>query len=556
MTLDTVNWDPERKGSFKTEYVKLSEPYENFIRNLSSSEGRSLFWWATLLSSRDTWMTSVLYDSAILSFVMEEIEKDNRINVIVVEHRGVAKTLQRYCSQKKRKVKIIVSERIKRRKAPVFARFLVNYFRFIRSVQRRKKYINKNKVNHIKEDNRYLLIQTDVFPQDFSDRKFTSRDFRNLSEYAKEEILFLPYLQASQTEEEELIRFCGDCKNAKFLFREKYIDTDDYKSLIRYYRYCRHLSRKKFFLNGMDISQIVREDLVLSSYSLNSFWCLTNESLFRKLQGQGFQIRKLIDGYEAQPSSRGTFIGIHRYYPKVKTIGYVCLPLDGMNPGFFPTKEETDFDAVPQKIAVIGEIFRQLYQDRCPQTETILAPGFRLQSVFLKGKKAELKKLVNKTVLVPLPYPVSDAVFLLRLLDECSEYLRRKRITVVLKNHPVRRLYDFQDYGIERPTYNYKKTEEPISELMDESDVVMTSTGSSGFESVLNGLPVIMTSADALCYTYMPREWENKYYHVVDDANSLLKALEHYLEGSFRPISYQPQYLVQTTQETVLKLLE
>ena len=572
MVYDVTEWDADKSKKFNKLYRELESDYSAFIDTLGREFEESDYWWFTVTASRNILLSNALYDITLLLMVLEEIDLHPEIRSIIVPSKYIAKDLKNQLQGKGSKIHIAVRKnREHDRKFDFFNHVVLRRLYFHHAVSKfLKDFIINNKLANTYRDKDDLLsddykdvilILMDVFSNNFSNGEFTARDFENILEFTDKKVIFMPYLVSNSGDsKDELVKQCLESKKYRFLLREEFVDSKDLEYVRGFQKECLMFSKTKKFFRGVDVTNILKSDIMRSAFNHNCYYGIINSRIFYKLKEKGIEIKRLVDWYEGQPSSLGAILGFHRAYGGKTAVGYIGMAIEETNIAFFPTKLQSEVGVAPDKYAVIGRSIERIYQKKSPEAITMLAPPFRLQGFFKKplDKAAGDKEYkARKKILLSLSYKPETSVKLVKTFIDCKEYLREKNVKVLIKEHPTVSGRDSEFYGLNNIGFEYEFINGNYRSAVDKVDLVVSPKSSVGYETVLYGKPVIVTYFDGLSYTCMPEEWDGRYFRTACDKDELLEGIKFFLENEITALNVvqEDEYLVRTSRETVDRLL-
>lgn len=564
MLFDSTEVNAKYLEGYGRIYAGLADAYTRFIDGLGRRFGTSPFWWCSTLASRDVYITDALADIVTLLLIIRHLKNRPQIKEVLVEKESIAKDLGAWAKANGRALGVSVKTGKAKKKRPAAIKHAAGFMQwgwFTLTGLRRKGYIQRYRGKDNPGQEPFVLIQTDVFEGNFDTGQYEARDFANLMEYADGNVRLLPYFFLDRGGDNEgLIRNCCHEKKYRFVFREEHLGLRDYLSLLLYPVWCGASLRRDVRFRGVDVTHIIREDLMRSAWNGNCWHGLLNYRLFGKLAQKGIKIPRFIDWFEGQPSSAGAFMGYHRNYPQGTGVAYVGVPVDTANVGLFASEMQKKAGAAPDEYAVIGKIFREIFQKKAKRP-VILAPPFRMQGFFVgtvsgtaDGKEGSARQ---KRLLASLSYFREQSSAMIRMLDGIAGYLTKSGIHVLFKNHPTQAGCGISDYGVEGIGFSHEFIAGDYRAAVEKSDVVFFSKSTVGYETVLYGKPVIMMDTDGLSFPAMPEEWKGVHYEVAYDSRGLERHLRKFMDGGYRRVEVgtDGEHIVRATKESVGKLL-
>ncbi len=555
--LDLEHMSVENTRILNQIYDKYSEEYTEFIDELSRRYENRPFWWSTSLASRNPFASKTYEKICKVLLAIKVLDMDEGINKIIIEDKAVKAVLFRYMQTTGTYRKIELEAEEKKYNVSI-KEYAYAYMIKLKEMWQlgcliRKKSSRKQEVKNKK----IVLIETDVFSSCFDSGEYQARDFKNILDYTEEKIYFFPYLFLNnEMSMEELIRYMNQSEKYKFLFRENYLKNMDYVKALAFIGWCRKFCKTQKTFRGIDITEIVHEDIAESLRSRNCIYAILNYFCMRRMAKAGVNIKSLLGWYEGQPSSQGIFMGYRKYYKGGRTIGCIGFPISRNWLCLSPSKEQQRQRVTPEEIGVIGGVFEEIPKRFDPTVKTSIVPAFRLQGVFRDGVECFCES--TGCILAVLPYFVESAKTILEGLHCMQNSLAALNRTVLLKNHPTKADWTLESYGVTEFQMPYRFVTGSMDEVVRQTDIVVTGASTSSYEVVLYGKPVIIVSQPAeILMLYGPLEWIGHKYLVAYNAEDIKNAVQYFMDNSPMPVILQKdgKYLLKATRENVALLV-
>ena len=249
-------------------------------------------------------------------------------------------------------------------------------------------------------------------------------------------------------------------------------------------------------LDGMDISALVKEDLRLHWISNRAADALLMAALTRRWADLGIPIARIIYKYENQPWERALCWGAKRYLPQSKLVGYqhARAPLLYLN--YYLAPGEETVAPLPDRVVTIGEHTARLLSSDGYGPGRIRVGG----ALHIPGLDARRRPTgeslipasdatVHAPVLVACSYGLEEASELAdlaaRLFDEDDG------VGVVIKCHPAMPFRNCQQLMRGPLPKHVRVSEEPITDLISKSSIMVYTGSMVCVQALAAGLPVI-----------------------------------------------------------------
>lgn len=557
--LDLVDMSAKNTKRLNEIFVENRDGYTGFVDSLSIEKSDNKYWWVTQLASRNILLSHTFYHICVVLLALECIQEDKDLSYVRVANKAIGKTIQSSLKGSSRKVRIKYAY-----KQEVFIVYLLKkisafFINVFNELKNRRIIRNNIKSNDKKIEEEIILLETDVFSSCFKDGKYIARDFENMMDYTNENIHVLPYLFDNVgIGIETLVQNMKECEREKFLFRENYLSLFDYLKLIRFPLYCMSLCRERKVFGLLDVTKIVNYDLVTGIDSMNSIQGLLNYSFIKNMKALGIRISSLFGWYEGQPSSIGLFMAYRKFYKEQRTMGYIGMAIDKNFISISPSKMQYEKEVVPKVLGVIGESFLEVPKQFNEEVTTVCVPSFRIK---VRGdiSKNEIDERKN-TILVALPYFESEAKKILKELVKIKNFAKENNIKIHIKNHPTKCNWRLKDYGFAIDDSDILYENGSFQEALSRVDVVITSSSSSTFETILNGKKLVIFGLESkIVLTYLPKKWEKKFYEIVYSVDELKNSILDLIKNDKSEKEYlevNSQYIILPDTKNVSLMLK
>lgn len=173
----------------------------------------------------------------------------------------------------------------------------------------------------------------------------------------------------------------------------------------------------------------------------------------------------------------------------VKTFGYQHSSFCRLYVSHFIGKDEGEFIPLPYKIITVGDHFAQLFKEGgIPEDKIVVGGTWRYKHLLgeIKDKQSSQKRII----LVSLPL---DSSILRSMLENFLGTFRRGLLNgkteIWLKPHPVTAPSDLAI--LNKLSDSCRVMHQPFTELLNDVDMVIASTSTSGLEAFLYGKKVV-----------------------------------------------------------------
>lgn len=515
-----TNEDTKRINELFDEYA---DKYTEFVDRLSAEHNGCEFWWATKFASRNVYLSNAYWDICVALYAIEKIQNDSAIKIIKIDKKEIAIVISDYVRRRDNLSHLsikCISEKDQSENALVL---LYSYFKTIFRRLGIKHKICKVSGNRSKlPDQEIVLIEENIIEASCENGNFSSRDFTNLLKYTDEEIYILPHIHAENREgHERVIQCLNNSREYRFLHREDFIGIFDCIKLLQYPFFCFKWGRRKYSFENLDVSAIIKADLMQGLTSVNSLNSLLGYYAINNMKKKNINIKALVGWYEGQPSSIGIFMAYRRKYPNGKSTGYIGIPTDEKYISRYPSKEQVSQRVVPEAISVISDIYKNLPCKYADNVRVKLCPSFRINISNRLKKDDEEQKIIFCT----LPITKIESQKIICMLEAASQSLGS--FLIIIKNHPYNREWKLEDYNIKKVSFNYEFSTDSFEKLVNRARIVITSSPSTtGAETLLYGRKAIVVAAPGrITASCIPNSISDSLYRVVYGEKELEQAI-------------------------------
>lgn len=552
-SLDLSKMSKEDTKLLNKLYVDYKQEYVEMLDQISKKVS-SIYWWATPLSSRNWYLSDTWKEICIAMVGIQRIQQNRQIEKVYCPSKEIAVTIEKYCKEIRR---AITCEYAKEISIVSLRKQFIAFGQCVQKELDRYRKINgifKTKVPpFLEKDQEIIVIDTYVKASEVDVEGYKEKYLKNILQYSKEPIYFMPHLVLNTRVPVHVIaKRLQHAKQYPCFFKEQFLQVCDYYKLLLYPFLCVLFSLSKKTVGGIDVTAIIRKDLVKGITSYNAIEGILKFFAVHRMKKQGVKIKQLIGWYEGQPSSNGLFLGYRQAYPKGSSVGYIGYAIDQNNINVAPTKEQAHKKAVPQIMTVIAGCF-QWIPNQFVKTNVRVVPALRLQHIHSNCVR---QNGGQKSILVALSYEKETSTEILKWIQATENFYNKNGIMILIKNHPYNHKMTLRQYGIETLNCEYQFVQGEFCDAIDKAALVITAQSNAGYETALYGKPILFLNFPTqLNINYMPKEWEGTRYEVVYDSKELEQAIDKYLCMNLEEVALEDEYFyMMASLETVSRL--
>ena len=476
-----------------------------WIDALNKRYGDNLHWWFGAVSSRNIYCSSLFQACCYLEILQELWKNQNsRPKLVVVESLSLASAILKWTVEKDITVDIACSIKPKLKSffQPVLSflkwiKFLIIIFQQWLAAHFTRKY-NKQKNTDLSSS---MLFGTTIHNESLSDKGiFTDRYFPYLHEH----------LLGKQIKKVILPFFCGFRYNyfsiykrmrlsrENFIIKEDFLRFSDYFSTLLYpLKVLRHKVESTPF-RGFDLSDIVKQE----QKSLSTILGLEPMLIYRvilRLKQAGLQPTSILIWYENRPADRAFVAGAREVFPETIITGAQMFLHTPNFLSLYPSESEVEAGLTPDLLLQTSQYQCNLARTFTKSINCQPAAALRYAHVFNSEDTQHLNtERASKSILIALPFKIPKAVEMLEIIKSILDKIP-DNIPISIKSHPdydtnsLIRAFDRQNWP-----HRFQICSGSLSEVLNQSFLVISSASSSMVEAVIKGIPAIFLGGQTL----------------------------------------------------------
>ena len=546
----------EINEEIKKDFIKL-------VNILYKKSDGSIYWLVNSLLSRNNYISDVFSSLCYLELVKRIISKSN-VKGVTVKSTSQRKVLKKYFQENNFDISIKCSDsNINSTKE-----ILLSIYFFLQNIYTSLIFLNAKKRKRrdsIPNDHVLTLIDTFFVESMFKGNKYNDRYYNGLidclSDDEKKRIFFLPTI-LFRKKINYIIKIC-DKVEEQFLFKFDYLKLQDYIFALLSPIRINKINLQSLIFRDFKIGPILKSDFYKNISNQSSFEGILNYRLFLRLKENKVKLRFVVNWFENQVIDRGFNKGKNVFYPSVPSVGYQGF----VAPCLFhtiPTSIEQFFKVLPDKIAVPGNKLVDILKEYSFQINVFSAPAFRFSNLYNSYNK-KTSNLHRKIIFITLPILFNESSNIISLV---TEVIRLKLITNarwLVKPHPglnFRRLNESLPFWPQE----LKIVNDPFSNVINQSDILLTGSSSTCLESIAFGVPsIVVGNRHGITQNFIPQIIEKSIWDIcytVDEFYSAYKRLCVYNSDQKKKQYIQiskgikRDYFMSVTNEAVLKFLD
>ena len=417
---------------------------------------------------------------------------------------------------------ILHNKNIERKKVPLLIKdCLTTFIKLL--LHRYILLIGSNKNNQISQQE-VILIDTFILPSSIKADKFYDRYFPNYQKYLPSELkrkcFFIPTFVGTPTLK-NIIEFKR--LQINYICKEKLLRLPDYlfafSHFLRIKKQISKIKEKNWIPSN--IKRSIVNETINNYFNFSTITALLNYRFAKRLGSSNIKPILLIDWYENQVLDKGLNKGFSEFLPKVKRKGYLGFIVDPIfNLHLAPNKYELENNYTPHEIIVTGTGLISRIKEYSDIIQVSSGPALRFSHLH---RENNLKSKKSNQILIGLPISEEESKFIVDMIVSTAKEL--SQYSFIIKQHPSSKI----EYKINLT--NVSVSDKMTDELLETSQILVSSTSSLCLEAVAKGVPVIiLSSPNKYTQKPIPLEVDNRVWNIVHNCKDLSKEIEKKLK--------------------------
>ena len=359
--------------------------FKEVMEKICDDNNYSIDWWLSPSSSCSPQNSNIFHYICCIALAKYLVVSGQNISKITVESQALKKILEKYLDCKLFIINVGLLFQIKEK-----FKNILKYVHYFFGVPFKNLYI-WIQAKRTQKYMRPIGIKGITIIDMYLNRDLSSKDhhypglFESIQPEKRKELYYLPEL----VKPKNLYRlfFQMRISDRNYLIKEDQLKLSDYIYAWNYLFRIKSLKCKKYIYKGINISPLIKEELINLDCFESIFRALLNYRFVMRLKESRIKVRLVLDWFENHPGDKGLNIGFRDYYPQTQVIGIQGYPARQFDLGMFPLSSEVKYKVIPQKIAVIGKIWENRVTEFCENVDVIQFPALRFQQVWEERMK-------------------------------------------------------------------------------------------------------------------------------------------------------------------------
>ncbi len=479
----------------------LRQPYIDYIGKLSLTYN-SLEWWANSFSDKNLWFSKTFLYSCYARLCRDLVNEGGQENLVLIGEnaairRGIIVNLEDSPKYEKYIIETPVRNRVGEIKNSI--RSFTNKLKYLfvtacRVWLARGYRLKTSAVKQPSQAEGLTLIHSWIYDRSFSD----SGEYRDiylgqLADHLKNKgkrVVVVPYMYTTSYHRtlKMLKKSPGD-----FLLPESYLSISD---IIRIFWKTLSSQDRQIYpdFQGIKVTGIINDDMKRYLQRTD----LTRNVLFyevvKRWRQAGMPIESFIYTYENQTWEKVYCLALREFYPSTRIIGYQHSTVPRMLLNYFFARDETSVLPFPDRVITNGRYTERLFKGSGYDPGKVVCGGaIRYTGLLQKKATPPQRDATHPVILVTPSMDKNETVELVgKVIRAFSD---KKQYKVVLKFHPDFP-YRFIAGDVGALPSHFTISEKPISDLLQESHVLIYTISATCIEALALGVPVLHIQSD------------------------------------------------------------
>jgi hypothetical protein len=277
----------------------------------------------------------------------------------------------------------------------------------------------------------------------------------------------------------------------------------------------------------MDISPLIREEILTFSGFNNAVGALLNFRFAKALKNNRINLRLVINWFENQSEDKGWNAGFSQFYPNIHSIGYRGYITSDLYLCTLPSKCENINNVLPREIAVIGKGLRDSTKEFDSTLKTKIVPALRFSHLWENNLVIPSSKYF--TIFFALPYSWVESNEIFQALINNLDYLINNNIRIIVKTHPTMNIEYVKNMIVSNHSNIFSLVDESFIHCLSKSDMVISGMSGAVIESIVFGIPVILLrNRRGITFNPIPKEIPQGIWTMCDSSDKIIGLIQKY----------------------------
>jgi glycosyltransferase involved in cell wall biosynthesis len=480
----------------------LRQPYIDYIGKLSLTYN-SLEWWANSFSDKNLWYSKTFLYSCYVRLCRDLVNEDGQENLVLIgENATIRQGLLANLEDSSQYEKYIIETALRNRLDVITKNIssFITKVKFLATIVYRRllagSYRLKASADKPSDKTEGMtLIHSWIFDRSFDNKgEYHDIYLGDLATHLKNKgkrVVIVPYILYASSYRQTLKKLKQSIGN--FLLPESYLKLSDIMRI--FFKTLSSRDRRAYpDLQGMKIAGIVADDIKQHLQRTDLTHNLLLYEAIKRWKRAGVNIDSLIYTYENHTWEKVYCLALREFYPSVKIIGYQHSTVPRMLLNYFFAREELPVLPFPDKVITNGRYTEKLFKESGYDPARVVRGGaIRYAGLLQKKAIPPQRDATHPVILVTPSMDKNETVELVgKVIRAFSD---KKQYKIILKFHPAFP-YRFVKEKTGTLPQHFNVSETPISELLQECNVLVYTITATSIEALALGVPVLHIKSD------------------------------------------------------------
>jgi hypothetical protein len=544
---------------------EIRKDFTELISIVSQGNGlaNNIDWWVESPSSRNTLASPFFYYLCGIRLIERLIKENHYISEIVVDSFALKIIIRDLLFKKSVNIPVngpnaSIANKTHRiiKNLKIIFQILKNKFHMMKC-SRETKFLQRPMI-----DGSLTLIDTFVFPGFISKDRYYNGLWENLSKDERSLTYFVPTLASIPSC--DIISAYKELRKSdkNYLIKEDYLKFGDLIFSILHSFRILFLKIKRVSFLGMDISPLIKEEILIFNGFINAVEGLLNFRFAKALKNNRINLRLVINWFENQVGDKGWNAGFSLFYPGIRTIGYRGYVTSDLYLCSLPSKCENINNVLPQEIAVIGKELCDSTKEFDSTLKIKIVPAFRFSHLWENHLVIPSSKYF--TIFFALPYNWVESKAILQVLFNNLDYIINNNFRIIVKPHPTMSIENVKNMIGSDYTDIFSLVDESFIDCLSKSNMVISGLSGAVIESIVLGIPVVLLrNHRGITFNPIPKEIPQGIWTMCESSDEIIGLIKKYSSNSdeqlqgYKELGKQVRknYFEPVTKESVQKFM-
>ncbi|MBN1161362.1 MAG: hypothetical protein JXA17_05405 [Dehalococcoidales bacterium] len=475
----------------------LRQPYIDYIGKLSLKYN-SLEWWASSISDKNLWSSKTFLYLCYVRLSRDLAKTGGREDLLLIgENRtirqGILENLEDLPQYEIHLIETPVRNRldaIYKNISSLIAKVKLLALMIYRVLQARSYRLNPSVTKQQRPAEELTLIHSWILERSFSDmgeyRDIFLGDLANHLKNKGKKVVIVPNILYTLSYRQALKKLQKSLKI--ILLPESFLKLSDIFRV--FIKTLSSRDRRSYpDVQGIRIAGIIADDAKQYLQRTSLAQNLLMYEAIRRWKQAGILIESFIYTYENQTWEKMYCLGLRKYFPSARIIGYQHSTVPRMLLTYFFSRDELPVLPFPDKVITNGGYTEKLFKESGYDPTKVVRGGAIRYTGLLKQKIAPPQmNITYPVILVALSVSKNETVEL--IWKVIRAFIDKRQYKIILKFHPTfpYRLFKREIGTLPR---NFNVSETPINELLLKCNLLVYAFTATSIEALASGVPVL-----------------------------------------------------------------